>query len=63
MNEPHRAMWEVVDLINYCEELQIKFPSHGEHEGFDIASSRNRQPDKVVSWKNCQNFCKRKKGL
>ena len=27
-NEPYRAMRDVVDLINSCEELHIKFPFH-----------------------------------
>ena len=29
-NEPYRAMWEIVDLVNSCEDLKIKFPSHKE---------------------------------
>ena len=48
-NEPYRAMWEIVDLVNSCEDLKIKFPSHEEQkiiaEGF-----RNKS---TVKFGNC----------
>ena len=31
-NEPIRAMWEIVDLVNNGEELKIKFPSPDEQK-------------------------------
>ena len=31
-NEPHRDVWEIVDLVNNCEELKIKFPSPEEQK-------------------------------
>ena len=44
-NEPHRAMWEIVDLVHSCDELKIKFPSYDEQkiiaEGFKRKSAVN----------------------
>ena len=46
-NEPYRAMWEIVDLVNSCEDLKLKFPSHEEQkiiaEGF-----RNKSTVKLL---------------
>ena len=56
-NEPNVDMWEIVDLVNNCEELKIIFPSPEEQKHIAEGFRRNTQHIMVIAldaWIVCQ---------